>query len=85
MTLPLLKWTDLDLACITVLQLVKALDCYRVAYCSGEKTNGDKVLVMLPFTKLPIKGLRFEIVKQAKRDGVFAAGLNVFDAIEISP
>lgn len=85
MTTPLLKWDSPDLARITVLQLVKSADCYRVAYCSGETAEGGKVLVLLPFTKLPRKGLRYAIVKYAKRAGVYAEGLNIFDAIDIGP
>jgi len=75
------RWTDPKLIAITALQLVKVLDCYRVAYCSGRTATHEKVLVILPFTKLPLK-YKWEIVKWAKRDGVYAAGLNIFDVVE---
>ena len=82
MTLPLVKWDNPDLARITVLQLVKSLDCYRVAYCSGENRAGEKVLVLLPFVRIPRRGLRRYIVSFAKRAGVYAEGLGIFEALE---
>jgi hypothetical protein len=56
---------------------------YIVAQCEGYLKNGERVLVSLPFTKLPHRGLRDAIVKHAKDSGVYAKGLGIFDALEI--
>jgi hypothetical protein len=51
-----------------------------VSYCHGE-VGGKPVRVELPFSQLPKKGMGGAIVRHAKRDGVHAKNLGVFDAI----
>lgn len=53
-----------------------------VSYCHGE-LDGKTVRVQLPFHQLPRKGTHRAIIEHAKRDGVFAKGTGILDAISI--
>lgn len=84
----LLRWTDPNLKRITSLYLVKTVDDryeihYRVGDCTGETQDNEKVLVMLPFTRLPALYLS-AIVRYAKRAGVYAKGLGILDNITLT-
>lgn len=76
-------WTDPKLARIVRLRLLTdpGYPEWDVSYCVGILKNGTAVHVTLPFDQLPRKHMRRAIVLHAKRDGVYAAGLRIFDAI----
>lgn len=74
-------WTTPGLR-ITRLRLLTDRDfpAWDVSYCHGF-LDGDPVRVELPFHQLPKRRTRSAILEHAKRDGVYAKGLGVFDAI----
>lgn len=76
-------WTDPELKRIVRLRLLSdpGFPVWDVSYCHGQMKNGSYVRVQLPFDQLPKRGMRRAIVEHAKRDGVYAAGLGVLDAI----
>jgi len=78
----LVRWTDPQLDKIILLELMLILDAWQVTQCEGILKNGTRVLVSLPFLKLPRYGLRRMIIKYAKEDHVYAKGLEIFDAIK---
>lgn len=53
---------------------------YDVSYCHGI-LDGNHVDVELPFSQLEKRRWKSEILSHAKRDGVYAKGLGIFDAI----
>lgn len=79
------RWDDPRLARITRLRLLSdpGFPFWDISYCHGELRNGEPVDVMIPTPtgQLPKKGMRKHLVELAKRDGVYAKGLGVFDAI----
>jgi len=77
----LIRWTDPQLDKITLLELTLILDAYQVTQCEGHLKSGERVLVSVPFKKLPRYGLRRMIIKYAKEDNVYAKGLGIFEAI----
>jgi len=78
------KWTSSQLEVITLLDLSKVNDAFMVRQCTGRLKSGNVVNVSLPFVWLPLYGLRQALVKEAKKAGVFAKGLGLFDAIRTS-
>ncbi len=76
-----IDWDDPELKEITRLRLLSdpGLPWWDVSYCYGETQDGEAVNVNLPFAQLPKKGMRRAIVLAAKKDGVFAKGLRIFD------
>lgn len=80
---PTVPWTDKNLAEITRLRLLSdpGFPYWDVSYCHGRLHDGTLVHVELPFSQLPKRGLRREIVRYAKDDGVYAVGLGIFTAI----
>ncbi len=82
MTSQTVTWRDPELESIASLKLEHCCDVYLVRYCLGYLKNGAVVQVRLPFAKLPCSGLRTQIVKEAKRAGVYAKGLNIFNVID---
>lgn len=76
-------WADPDLDKIIRLRLLSdpGLPSWDVSYCYGVMKNGDSVRVRLPFGQLPKGRVSETIVNHAKRDGVFAKGLGIFDCI----
>lgn len=55
---------------------------WDVSYCHGYiEATKEPVHVQLPFSQLPKKGYRAEIVKHARRDRVFAKGVGILDNI----
>lgn len=78
------KWTDKRLSKISSLQLTLIdYGYYIVVQCEGYLKTGERVMVGLPFKKLPRWGLRDAIIKHAKEDNVYAKGLGVFESLDI--
>ena len=77
------SWDDPRLAKIERLRLLTdpGFPMYDVSYCWGRLKDGTPVRVSLPFFQLEKRYWKTEIVKWAKRDGVHAKRLGVFDAI----
>jgi hypothetical protein len=75
------QWTQPGLR-ITRLRLLSdpGYPAWDVSYCHGE-IGDEKVRVELPFSQLPKKRMLATIVSHAKRDGVNAKRIGVFDAI----
>jgi len=78
-----ISWKDKDLAKITRLRLLSdpGHPVWDVSYCFGRLHNGASVRVDLPFSQLPKRNIVGTILKYAKRDGVYAKGLGIFDNI----
>lgn len=76
-------WNDPRLEKITRLRLLSdpGLPWWDVSYIHGVLKDGTLCRVQNPFPNLPKRGLKKAIIEQAKKDGVFAKGLGVFDAI----
>lgn len=53
---------------------------WDVSYCYGD-VNGEKVVVELPFDQLPKRKWKSSIIRYAKRDGVYAKGLGIFENV----
>tara|TARA_R100000655_G_scaffold108946_3_gene162109 strand:- start:2889 stop:3152 length:264 start_codon:yes stop_codon:yes gene_type:complete len=80
-----LEWNEKDLKEITRLRLVSDVGhpCWDISYCWGIDTDGNKVRVILPFEQVR-KGkgnIHKTIIEHAKKDKVFAKGLNIFNVI----
>jgi hypothetical protein len=80
---PLVDWTDTRLARVTRLRLLSdpGFPVWDVSYCHGQLRDGTLVRVQLPFSQLPKRAMRKTIVMHAKRDGVYAVRLGIFNAI----
>lgn len=78
-------WTDPRLAKILRLRLLgdSGFPLLDVSYITGELKDGRIVNVINPFGQLPKRSYKKTIIAQAKRDGVYAKGLGVFDAISV--
>jgi hypothetical protein len=76
-------WTDKRLAKITRLRLLSdpGFPFWDVSYCYGQLRDGTNVHVDLPFSQLPKRDMKAWIIKYAKKDGVYAKGLGIFDNI----
>lgn len=76
-------WADPQLAKITRLRLLSdpGFPFWDVSYCYGELRDGTAVRVSLPFYQLPKRGVNGAIIAAAKRDGVYAKGLGIFEVI----
>lgn len=76
-------WKDRRLKKVTRLRLLSdpGFPVWDVSYCHGVLQNGEPVEVVLPFSQLPKRKVSRTIVNYAKRDGVYAKGLGVLDAI----
>jgi hypothetical protein len=77
-------WTDARLKRIDRLRLLSDRDVpfWDLSYCYGQLHDGTNVAVLLPFYQISKKkGIKATIIEYAKRDGVYAKGLGVFDAI----
>jgi|WetSurSiteA1Bulk_404760.scaffolds.fasta_scaffold25963_2 hypothetical protein len=74
-------WTAKGLR-VTRLRLVSdpGFPCWDVSYCHG-RIGDEPVNVELPFNQLPKHRIAETILKWAKKDGVFATGIGVFNAI----
>lgn len=79
-------WSDSRLARITRLRLLSdpGLGFWDVSYCHGELKDGTPCRVIVGFSQLPKRGRMAAIVAAAKRDGVYAKGLGLFDPSVIS-
>ncbi len=78
-----IDWTDSRLAKIVRLRLLSdpGYPAWDVSYCHGVLKDGTPVRVQLPFDQLPKRKINETIIAHAKRDKVFAKGLNIFNAI----
>jgi len=78
-------WTDKRLDKITRLRMLteRGHPMLDVSYCQGELGDGSKVWVDLPFSQLPRRRWKTEIVSYAKEDRVYAKGLGVFSAVSV--
>lgn len=56
------------------------LPWWDVSYCHG-RLNGKDVDVELPFSQLPKRGWRAEVVRLAKKEGIYAKGLGILDNV----
>ena len=76
-------WTDSNLVKIERLRLLSdpGFPAWDVSYCIGRLKNGRKVNVVLPFDQLPRRKMREAIVAHARRDGVYAKRLGIFEAL----
>lgn len=76
-------WTDSRLARITRLRLLSdpGFPAWDVSYCHGELKDGTPCTVTLPFDQLRKRHVNADIIAWAKKEGVYAKGLGVFDAI----
>lgn len=77
------EWTDNRLARITRLRLLSdpGFPVWDVSYCWGELKDGTPVYVDLPFSQLSKGRINAEIIAHARRDRVFAKGLDIFNSI----
>lgn len=80
---PTVDWTDKQLFKVTRLRLLSdhGFPFWDVSYCHGILKDGTLCRVQLPFSQLPKRNMNATIIECGKRDGVFAKGLGVFDAI----
>lgn len=76
-------WADPRLHRITRLRLLTdpGFPAWDVSYCHGILKDGTEVTVLLPFSQLPRRNRNGAILAHAKRDGVYAKGIGVFDAL----
>jgi hypothetical protein len=79
-------WADKRLAKIERLRLVSdpGFPFWDVSYCYGRLKTGGKVSVQVPFSgpaMLPKRALQKTILFWAKKEGVYAKGLGIFNAI----
>jgi hypothetical protein len=74
-------WTEPGLR-ISRLRLLSdpGFPMWDVSYCHGV-LDGKPVEVNLPFHQLPKRGMRAALVAYAKRDGIYAHGIGVLNAI----
>lgn len=79
------EWTDSRIEKILRLRLLgdSGFPMLDVSYMTCQLKDGTICDVHNPFGQLPRRGFRKAIVNAAKRDGVFAKGLGIFDAISI--
>lgn len=79
-------WSDPTLDRIFRLRLLTdpGFPMYDVSYCYGTLKNGDNVRVRLPFYQLNKRTWKSQIIEHAKRDGVFAKSLRIFDEDVVS-
>ena len=75
-------WTEPGLK-ITRLRLVSdpGFPVWDVSYCHGKLADGTLVRVGLPFSQVPKRNRAEFILEWAKREGVYAKGLGIFDNI----
>lgn len=76
-------WTDADLAQITCLRLLSdpGYPYWDVSYVHGVLKDGRPCRVSVPFFQLSKRKWKSEIVEHARRDGVYAKGLGIFDNV----
>lgn len=77
-------WTEPGLKIIR-LRLISdpGFPVWDVSYCDGRLPSGEKVNVELPFFQLPKGkgGINKALIAYAKKDGLFAKGLGLFDGV----
>jgi hypothetical protein len=81
-----LRWNNPELAEVTRLRLISdpGYPNWDVSYCWGRTRTGQPCRVTLPFSQLPKRGWKGEIVAYARREGVYAYGLGILDQDVVS-
>jgi hypothetical protein len=76
-------WTDKRLAKIVRLRLLSdpGFPWWDTSYCHGQLKDGSYVNVAFPWFQLPKGKVNKTIVWWAKKEGVYAKGLGIFDVI----
>jgi len=77
-------WNDNRLDKITRCRFLSDPGCpvWDLSYCYGTLEDGTPVDVEVPFTQIKKRdGISKTILYWAKQDGVYAKGLNIFNAI----
>jgi hypothetical protein len=79
-------WADPSLAKITRLRLLSdpGFPYWDVSYCYGIRKDGTECRVSLPFHQLNKRRWKSEIVEWARKDGIYALGLGLFDPYVVS-
>jgi hypothetical protein len=79
-------WTDKGLAKIVRLRLISdpGYPFWDLSYCYGRMKDGRYVLVSVPFYQIPKNQVVSTILAEARRDGVYAKGLGLFNFDVIS-
>jgi len=79
-------WTDPEIDKIFRLRLLSdpGFPFWDVSYCYAVLKNGTNVRVQLPFHQLSKRSMKADIIEWAKKDGVYAKGLGLFDPMTIS-
>jgi hypothetical protein len=82
---PQVYWSDPSLARITRCRFVSdpGFPFWDLSYCYGILRDGTPVRVQVPFFQVPKSGMSRHLVEAAKRDGVFAKGLGLLDAVSV--
>lgn len=77
-------WTEPGLR-ITRLRLLgdPGYPFFDVSYCHGA-IGDERVVVGLPFSQIPRKGMTSFLIKEARRDHVYLKGTHIFDGDVIS-
>lgn len=78
-------WSDPRLKSITRFRMLTdtGFPLMDVSYCYGILRDDTPVRVSLPFDQLPKRKWKASLVEWAKRDGVHAARLGMFDNVSI--
>jgi len=76
-------WTDKRLVKIIRLRLLSdpGYPAWDISYCHGQLKDGSYVSVAFPWHQLPKGKVNKTIVWWAKKEGVYAKGLGIFDVI----
>jgi len=76
-------WDDPRLAEIVRLRLLSDLGFgfWDIAYCHGRLKDGSFVDVELPDNQIPKGRIKETIINWAKKDDIYAKGLNIFNVI----
>lgn len=73
-------WTEKGLRIVRLRMLTDpGFPLYDVSYIYGRTADGKLVRVRVPFFQLTKRKWKSEIIEHAKRDGVYAKGLGIFD------
>tara|TARA_R110002020_G_scaffold36080_5_gene108507 strand:+ start:1559 stop:1891 length:333 start_codon:yes stop_codon:yes gene_type:complete len=81
------NWVDWSTKGLKVTRLRIATDQFAtwwdISYCHGTY-NGEKVVIDLPFDRLPKKNFKKYIINWAIKEKVYAKGLGILDDCNIS-
>jgi len=79
-------WNHPDLARITRLRFLSDMGYpyWDISYCHGVMKNGEMCDVQLPFNQVRKNAVNTDILVWAKRDGVYAKGLGIYECQSFS-